>query len=891
MQKNKLSASLLNKKLCRILLLSFAIFFQTQIYSQTVSTFAGSVFGGSNDGTGTAANFYQPGAIARDQSGNLYVADSGNHKIRKITPEGVVTTIAGTGIIGDADGNGLAASFNYPYGITIDLAGNLYIADLKNNKIRKITTSGEVTTLAGSGVEGSSDGTGIAASFDSPHGITVDTSGNIYVTDGKNHKIRKITSSGDVTTFAGSGNSGFANGTGTAASFNTPSGIVTDSYGNLYVTDQYNNMIRKITPQAEVTTFAGSGSTAFANGEGISAGFAYPTAISIDGSGNLYVFDAHMRIRKITSTGFVTPFAGSGLSGYVDGLAADAQFFSVVGIASDPSGEEIYLIEDAYNIIRKIVSCSLEEVTPLATLTHPTTSIPYGSITVTSPIGDFEYSIDNINYQKSILFENVQPGSVQLTARKTASTDCISLPANLIIKNISIQPAPINTRIAAGISHSLAVCDDGTVRAWGNNSYGCLGTGDDSQSKVPLTVKSLTGIVAVAAGESLSVAIKEDGTVWTWGVNIYGQLGNGSTESWSYLPVQVTGLTDIVAVETNRHTCLALKKDGTVWVWGENDFGQMGNNNATYSTVPIQINSLTGITAIAAGYAFNLALQDDGTVWSWGINYYGQLGSGLRDNYGSYLDSKEPVKVSSLSGIIAIAAGRSHSIALRYDGTVWNWGWNTFGQLGNGSTVRDSDVPVQVTSLTGITAIDDAQYSVLALKNDGTVWSWGRNDLGQLGDGTTTDSNIPVQVSSLTDVKTIKSGRGLHSFAVKNDGTLWAWGSNNYGSFGTGNSIDSHTPILISDVCSYSLGIKENFIVNSITVYPNPSKGIFQLTNNDIDLEDGKLEIYNMLGKKVYTGSNIKSQTQFNLSNLSKGVYILKVHNGTKVYNKKIIIE
>jgi sugar lactone lactonase YvrE len=308
-----------------------------------VTTLAGT-YGttGSTDGTGSAALFGRSGGIAVDTDGNAYLVDAGNNTIRKTTPEGLVTTLAGTaGKPGSADGTGTAASFDGPEGIAVDASGNIYVADTYNDTIRKVTSDGVVSTLAGTaGTSGSADGTGATASFDEPQGIAVDASGNVYVTT-YNNTIRKVTPEGVATTLAGTvGKSGHADGTGTAASFNWPQGIAMDTSGNVYVADTFNDTIRKITPGGVVTTLAGTaGTTGYADGTGTAALFSFPRGISVDASGNLYVADTgNNEIRKITPDGVVTTIIGVyGAPEASTGLLP-ASLYDPLAIAADSTG-------------------------------------------------------------------------------------------------------------------------------------------------------------------------------------------------------------------------------------------------------------------------------------------------------------------------------------------------------------------------------------------------------------------------------------------------------------------------------------------------------------------------------------------------------------------------
>jgi len=343
-----------------------------------LSLLAGSIGGSGNlNGAGSAARFGQPEGIAVDNAGNMYVADQTNSTIRKITPAGVVTTLAGSGTIGSANGTGTTASFNYPTAVAVDGSGNIIVADTDNDLIRKVTPGGAVSTLAGTaGASGSTDGTGSAARFNRPSGVVVDTEGNIYIADSGNSNIRKLTSAGVVITLAGSGKSGSANGAGAAASFNAPSALAVDGSGNLIVADTGNNLIRKITPAGVVTTLAGmAGISGNADGSGATARFNAPGGVAVDSSGNILVGDTRNNtIRMITPSGTVTTLAGVAYAlNYLtasychtaDGTGSAAGFCYPSGIAVNGAGN--VLVADALNgTIRKITPAGA--VTTLAGL-------------------------------------------------------------------------------------------------------------------------------------------------------------------------------------------------------------------------------------------------------------------------------------------------------------------------------------------------------------------------------------------------------------------------------------------------------------------------------------------------------------------------------------------
>ena len=346
--------------------------------------------------------------------------------------------------------------------------------------------------------------------------------------------------------------------------------------------------------------------------------------------------------------------------------------------------------------------------------------------------------------------------------------------------------------VAAGQAHTLALKSDGSVWAWGDNTYAQLGDGAEMTRAAPSTVPGLTGVVAVAVagGGGLTAggqtfALKSDGTVWAWGSNV----GSGSSNSSS--PVQVQGLNAVAAVSAGAIHSLALTSDGSVWAWGNNAYGQLGDGTTTNHYSPVQVPGLTGVAAVAAGLGYSLALKSDGSVWAWGWNYSGQLGDGT--NTPSY----SPRPVPGLGGVVAVAAGWNHALAVKSDGSVWAWGYNARGELGDGtiSSGITPNPPKQVPGLTDVVAVAAGGSHSLALKAGGSLWAWGDNSTGELGDGTTTIRPSPIRVPGLTGVTKFAAGLS-YSLALTSDGSLWAWGDNAYGQLGNGGFVSALTPQL-----------------------------------------------------------------------------------------------
>ena len=341
-----------------------------------VTTFAGMPGNsGSADGAGSNARFFEPNGVAVDTGGNVYVADTGNSTIRKITLAGVVTTLAGSaGNIGSADGPGNSARFYMPYGVVVDLAGNVYVTDTFNNTVRKVTAGGVVSTLAGlAGASGSADGTGSNARFNGPDGAAaVDTAGNLYLADYNNNTIRKITPAGAVTTLAGlAGSSGANDGFGSVARFYNPSGLAVDSAGDVFIADTENDTIREgllpIIPPP-ITTFAGlAGSSGSTDGTGSNARFNQPTSVALDIAGNVYVADYYnATVRMINPSGTVTTLAGqAGTVGSANGSGSAARFYNPSGVTVDNS-YNVYVADQGNYTIRKITGGVVSTLAGLA---------------------------------------------------------------------------------------------------------------------------------------------------------------------------------------------------------------------------------------------------------------------------------------------------------------------------------------------------------------------------------------------------------------------------------------------------------------------------------------------------------------------------------------------
>ena len=343
--------------------------------------------------------------------------------------------------------------------------------------------------------------------------------------------------------------------------------------------------------------------------------------------------------------------------------------------------------------------------------------------------------------------------------------------------------------ISAGTLHTLAVKNDGSLWAWGDNTYGQLGDGTVIGKNIPVQIGTANNWSKVDAGYYHSIAIKTDGTLWAWGSNGSGQLGDG-TDVDKNEPVPIGTATNWSQISAAFDFTIAIKNDGTLWAWGSNFYGQLGDGTTIDKNVPTQSGAATNWAKIAAGFRHSIATKTDGTIWAWGINPSGQLGDGTN------IAKTSPTQIGPATDWNQISTGVEHSLAIKNNGTIWAWGGNFYGQLGNG-TNTDTNVPIQIGVANNWSKIEAGEYHTMSIKTDGTLWGWGTNFWGQLGDGTSfNDKNIPTQTGTATTWHQLAAGNG-HTVATQTNSTLYAFGRNDYGQLGDGTSTNRNVPVQI----------------------------------------------------------------------------------------------
>jgi len=672
---------------------------------------------GGVDGTGSSARFNDPQSVAVDPSGNVYVADTTNSAIRKITPAGVVTTLAGKlGVIGTNDAaSGAAARFSQPYGVAADSNGNVYVADTSNQTIRKISPGGAVTTLAGlAGNLGSTDGTNSGARFSYPCAVAVDASGNVYVADAGNNTIRQVTPAGVVTTLAGSaGTKGWTNGTGSGALFYEPLGVAVDANLNVYVADTYNATIRKVTtPGAVVTTLAGAAAGPGSNdGAGSAAHFNYPCGVAVDSAGTLYVSDlANNTIRQITPAGVVTTLAGSASSGTGtnDGTGSAASFANPAGLAVDTNGN-VYVADYENDTIRKIAPGGVVTTLAGSPGMGGSTNGTGSAAQFLKPLGVAVDAAGNVyvaDTDNSLIRKITPGGTVSTLAGVAGTAGSKDGPAATALFNypqgVAVDGSN-NVYVAdTGNSTIRKITPEGVVSTLAGQAQqvgASDGIGGAAQFNNPFTmaVDSQGNLYVADNGNNTIRKVSPDGTVRTLG-GLAGQQGgidgSGAQALFNYA--------EGVAVDAN----------GTVYATSAGS-NTIRKGNPTLSDLPV-VDSPFG----PAGMTRHLGVTNlTATSWSWDIVRYPSASSAEL----SSTTAQSPTLTPDVSDLFMVRFQGSDSLGRAALGTLWIANDLTPPTLSISQPQTNQQVTTSTLTITG-TANDDVEVAAVWCQLDGGAW-------------------------------------------------------------------------------------------------------------------------------------------------------------------------
>lgn len=440
------------------------------------------------------------------------------------------------------------------------------------------------------------------------------------------------------------------------------------------------------------------------------------------------------------------------------------------------------------------------------------------------------------------------------------------------------------SKLGGGGDYFVAMKSDGTLWTWGNNTYGQLGNGTTSGNfPTPAQVGTLNTWSKISGGDQHILAIKNDGTLWAWGYNFWGQLGNLSSTNQN-TPFQVGTDNDWLQAVAGGNNSFALKTNGKIYAWGHNGYGQMGNGTVSSNPVlvaPTQVGTDSNWAQIAGGSGHCMAIKTDGTLWGWGYNTTGQVGVNTNTNV------TVPTQVGTANDWAKVFCGDAHTLALKNDGTLWSWGTNNYGQLGNGNTTSQL-APVLIDSMHTWSSIAGGASHTLAITTTGNLFVFGYNGYGQLGNGTSANSGISTLTQIGNGFSWSLAGAGWYfSEAMRTDGTLWGWGKNNNGQ--TGISVSGANVLTPSIVVTSGCNPTETGTLPShaISIYPNPTSGSHQLIiSSDDPIQE--IVIMNLTGQITFkqTGQN----KLIDISRMKEGVYTIQVITTSGRIVEKIIL-
>jgi alpha-tubulin suppressor-like RCC1 family protein len=457
----------------------------------------------------------------------------------------------------------------------------------------------------------------------------------------------------------------------------------------------------------------------------------------------------------------------------------------------------------------------------------------------------------------------------------------------LIVTNSTI--AQCYSNITFGGGHTTAKKSDGTLWGWGAASYGNLLTTNDTEP-LPIQLGTATDWNQINNGVANTFAIKNNGTLWGCGSNQLGSLGvNSNTQNFTTFQ-QITTATNWVKVSASYFFTIALKSDGSIWAWGQNDMYQLGNAPATSQQLfPIQVGMATDWVEISSGTnrtAF--AIKSNGTIWGWGSNPSSIIVPGS-----STTSVNTPTQVGTATNWVKLSVGGQHILAQKADSTLWSWG--TGPALGVGNSNLVTNIPQQISTEIWKSFCSGSATS-FGVRSDGTLWAWGLNTNGQLGDGTSTNRNIPTQIGSDTNWNTVQTRGGSTTIATKTDGTVWYWGRNYYGEFGNGSSYGTTyytSPQQTPGICVTTLDNPTFEKEVAFSLYPNPARDVVTI-NYDLAFSDSVVEVYDIAGRSISKNvlSSSSGEIQLNTTTYAAGMYIVVVKQDSVILaQKKLIIE